>query len=338
MGTYVLLTGSITAGVVGICLQPVVVRLLTRAEILDIPNERSSHSVPTPRGGGIAIVTAAAAALLLDESTRLFAVPLLLFAAIGLLEDLRGASIPVRLLLQCAAGGIAATTLSSWPLAVVLITVWLVGYANVFNFMDGLNGMSAGHAILAGGAYAVAGRVEDVPVLTAAGVVTAVAAGTFLPWNAGRARVFAGDVGAYGLGALLASVAAYAAMSGVPVEAVLAPLALYLTDTGCTLARRVYRAERWYQAHRTHAFQRLTDVGWSHQAVTATTVTVSAVLSAAGLAAERMDVPARLMMDVAAALLLTGYMALPGLLARRRGYRGRPPRVTATTTATTTNL
>ncbi|MDI6101299.1 hypothetical protein QLQ12_22035 [Actinoplanes sp. NEAU-A12] len=329
---HVLLTGSIIAGVIGVCLQPVVVRVLVRRSILDIPNERSSHTVPTPRGGGIAIVMALVAALSIDETTRVFVVPLLLFGGIGLLEDLRGASIPVRLSLQCGAGVVAAAALTvpghlgpAWTVVFPLATLWLVGYANVFNFMDGLNGMSAANAILSGGVYATAGWIHGVPVLTLVGVVTVVAAATFLPWNAGQAKVFPGDVGAYGLGALLAAVAVYALMAGLALEAVLAPLALYLTDTGCTLVRRVYRSERWYAPHRSHAFQRLTDVGWSHQAVTATTVAVGAVLSAAGLVAEGLPVTARLATDAAGVLLLIAYMALPTLLARRRAACRRLP-------------
>jgi UDP-GlcNAc:undecaprenyl-phosphate GlcNAc-1-phosphate transferase len=296
-------------------------------------------------------------ALLLGPATRIFVVPLLLFAAIGLLEDLRGASIRTRLLLQLGAGAGAAALLASpgstgavWPATFLAVTLWLLGYANVFNFMDGLNGMSAGHAILGGGVYAVIGRAEHLPALTVAGVVTAVAAATFLPWNAGRAKVFPGDVGAYGLGALLAASAAYALMAGAAPEAAVAPLALYLADTGCTLARRVYRAERWYEPHRSHAFQQLTDVGWSHQAVTVTTVAVSAVVSAGGLAAGQLTVPARLTLDVLGILLLIGYLVLPRLLARRAprltvhgaaGDRDDPARRPApqpTTTATTTNL
>jgi UDP-N-acetylmuramyl pentapeptide phosphotransferase/UDP-N-acetylglucosamine-1-phosphate transferase len=326
MGICTLLTGAITAGVIGACLQPVVVRLLIRGSVLDIPNARSSHTVPTPRGGGIAIVVAIACALMLDGTTRTFVVPLLLFAGVGLLEDLRGASIAVRLSLQCGAGAVAAAVmvLHPSPAWFLLVVFWLVGYANVFNFMDGLNGMSAGHAILAGGIYATVGWIDGVPVLTTIGAVTAVAAATFLPWNAGRARVFPGDVGAYGLGALLAATAAYALTAGVAVEAVVAPLALYLTDAGSTLARRILRAERWYEPHRSHAFQRLTDVGWSHQAVTAVTVGVGALVSAAGLAAERVASPVRLALDGGGILLLTAYMALPGVLARRRAVISLP--------------
>jgi UDP-GlcNAc:undecaprenyl-phosphate GlcNAc-1-phosphate transferase len=320
-----LLTGSIVAGVVGVCLQPVVVRLLIRGSVLDIPNERSSHTVPTPRGGGIAIVAAVACALMLDGATRPFVVPLLLFAGIGLLEDLRGASIAVRLSLQCGAGAAAAAVMALHPHPVVflLVVLWLVGYANVFNFMDGLNGMSAGHAIVAGAVYALAGWLEQVPALTLAGVGTAIAAATFLPWNAGYAKVFPGDVGAYGLGALLAAVAAYAIRSGVPIEVAIAPLALYLTDAGCTLIKRFCRGEQWYRPHRTHAFQRLTDLGWSHQAVTATTAAISAVISVAGLGAAEASLAVRIAVDGAAVSLLIAYMALPGLLVRRRAAGSR---------------
>jgi UDP-N-acetylmuramyl pentapeptide phosphotransferase/UDP-N-acetylglucosamine-1-phosphate transferase len=319
-----------TALGVGLLLQPLVLRLMTAAAVIDVPCARSSHAIATPRGGGVAVGAAAAAGLLLFPPTRMFAVPLLLFAAIGLLEDVRGAAVSTRLTLLSGAAVITALVLAPWPpttpvafVLVLALACWLTAYPNAFNFMDGVNGMSAVHAALAGGFYVLIGVRYDAAPLTVAGAVTAAAAVTFLPWNANRARIFLGDVGSYGLGGLLASLAAYGVLRGVPVEAVLAPLALYLADTGWTLLRRWHRGEPWHQPHRTHTYQRLTDVGWSHPRVSLVTAAVSATVCACAWIAATGGPPARTAINAVAAALLVGYLAAPYALGRRPGRRGR---------------
>ena len=148
--------------------------------------------------------------------------------------------------------------------------------------MDGVNGISGAHALIAGVAYACYAEWGGHPFLLAASLAVAVSALLFLPWNAGRARVFLGDAGSYSLGAALAVLAADAVLRGVPVEAVLGPLALYLADTAWTLQRRIRAGERWLQAHRTHVYQRWCDAGWSHQEVTLLTGAVTILLTLLG--------------------------------------------------------
>ena len=190
---------------------------------------------------------------------------------------------------------------------------------NVFNFMDGVNGISAAHALIGGVAYACLGRGVRTGFLVTAGAAVAASALAFLPWNAVRARVFLGDVGSYGLGAALAVLAARAVMRGIPPEAVLGPLALYLADTAWTLQRRIRARERWFEPHRTHVYQQWCDVGWSHQRVT--------VMSAAG---NGPALPARGGESQPATLacaspptwpaigVLVAYLRSPALLARAR--------------------
>ncbi|WP_157408340.1 glycosyl transferase [Actinoplanes sp. N902-109] len=290
----------LVALVVGLAVQPVLVRALTAAAVLDVPCARSSHTTPVPRGGGVAVVLAAAAGFVLLPSARMLLVPVLAFAAIGLAEDVRGVAVPVRLALHLLAGTISAVTLLPLPLAGVLaVALWLTAYANAFNFMDGINGISAAQAVVAGLVFALAGLP--------AGLVLAAAAATFLPWNAGRARIFLGDAGSYGLGALIAALAVLGLRQGLPVAVVLAPLAVTLADTGCTLARRILRGEPWYRPHRSHTYQRLTDAGWTHQQVTLLTVAISAGLSAAAAVDTRLAV-------AVAVLLLGGYFTLPAMV------------------------
>ncbi|WP_210824523.1 hypothetical protein [Micromonospora sp. C95] len=272
----------------------------------------------------MAVVLAATAALLLDDRTRILALPLLLFAAIGLVEDLRGVAVRVRLVLQLLAGLLTGLVLldddqplTARAVALLVVAVWLTAYSNAFNFMDGVNGISATQAILAGWVYVALGLMWDLPVLTSGGAIVAAAATTFLPWNAGRAKIFLGDVGAYSLGGILGTFAVYGLLSGVPAEAALAPLALYLADTGWTLARRIRRGEPWYRAHRSHVYQRLTDVGWSHQRVTTATAFVGAAAASCFVAAAVGGSLVRVALDVVGLAILAGYLSTPSRLTSR---------------------
>lgn len=320
---------ALIALAIGLPLQPLVLWAMTAGAVIDAPTARSSHTTATPRGGGLASVVAAAATLLLYRSAWLVVVPLLLYAAIGLAEDVRGVPVPARLASQLTAGVVSAVVLLPQahlgPLAITVIALWLTGFANAFNFMDGVNGLATVHAVLAGLVFAVLGLRYDVATLVVAGAVVAAAAATFLPWNAGRARIFLGDVGSYGLGAVLGALAAYALVRGVPIEAAVAPLALHLADTGWTLARRAWRGEAWYRPHRSHAYQRLTDVGWSHQRVTAVTATISGGLCVLALAVPRGEPLLRTAFAGVAIAILAGYLAAPSWLAARQSGRPRTP-------------
>jgi UDP-N-acetylmuramyl pentapeptide phosphotransferase/UDP-N-acetylglucosamine-1-phosphate transferase len=207
--------------------------------------------------------------------------------------------------------------------ALVLGTaVWLMGFVNAFNFMDGVNGISGAHAVIAGVAYACFGQWRQDPFLVAMGLAVAVGALAFLPWNAVRARVFLGDVGSYALGAALAVLAVTAVVQGVPPEAALGPLALYLADTAWTLQRRVRTGERWTEAHRTHTYQRWCDVGWSHPEVTLVTAGTTILVSLLGAASLTGNLSVRLVCDLVGLAVLAGYLASPALF----GHPGLPSR------------
>jgi UDP-GlcNAc:undecaprenyl-phosphate GlcNAc-1-phosphate transferase len=313
---------ALAAGAVS---QPAVVVLMTRCQLMDTPNERSSHTVPTPRGGGLAVVVAAIAGLLmLPYPTWAVLLPLTGYAALGLAEDVRGVPVKVRLVAQLliglATGAVliahASVAVTVAIAAAALLSVWIAGYVNAFNFMDGVNGIAALHAVVGGLAFTAVGIMRDLPVLIGAGATVAAAALTFLPWNAGRARIFLGDVGSYGLGGALGSLAAYAVLHGVPVEAALFPLALYLADAGWTLLRRIRAGESWHRPHRWHIYQRLTDAGFSHSQVAFGTAAVAAALSACGLLSLDGGGLVRLSADLLGALALILYISVPRPLAR----------------------
>jgi UDP-N-acetylmuramyl pentapeptide phosphotransferase/UDP-N-acetylglucosamine-1-phosphate transferase len=131
-----------------------------------------------------------------------------------------------------------------------------------------------------------------------------------------RARVFLGDVGSYGLGAALAVLAAAVVIDGVPVEAAAAPLALYVADTGWTLQRRFRAGESWLEPHRTHAYQRLCDLGWSHQRVTVVTAACTVVLCLLGAASLAGHLDLRIASDSVGVVLLVLYLRSPVIFGR----------------------
>jgi UDP-N-acetylmuramyl pentapeptide phosphotransferase/UDP-N-acetylglucosamine-1-phosphate transferase len=320
----------VCCGIVVIVAEPLTIPLLRRLAAVDTPGARSSHSVPTPRGGGLPIVVGLLVAVSLVRGAA--SVPLGaavgFFGALGFVDDLRGLTAVRRLLLQVAGGaGIAALLITplhlpaaALPALTLLTAAWVIGFVNAFNFMDGVNGISAAHALIAGVAYACFGQARQDSFLLAMGLAVAVGALAFLPWNAFRARVFLGDVGSYALGAALAVLAVTALIHGLPPEAAVGPLALYLADTAWTLQRRVRAGERWTQAHRTHTYQRWCDVGWTHQEVTLLTAATTILVTLLGAMSLTGNLALRAGGDLAGLALLAVYLASPALF----GHPGLP--------------
>lgn len=304
--------------------QPGLVWFLRRRAVLDHPNARSSHIVPTPRGGGLAVVLGMLCgfwiALADGVDVTYLVVAVLLFGLIGAAEDFHGLEALHRLALQLVAGVVAGfvvapvTEQPAWWL-VPCFAVWLAGYANAFNFMDGINGISGLNALVAGLFIAWIGQWQDDALLQGGGAVVAAAALGFLPWNAFKAIVFLGDSGSYALGAVIAALTGYALLTEVPVEAAVGPMAVYLADTTWTLARRVRAGQVWHEAHRSHVYQQLVDSGWSHRQVAAALGVLSAAVATCGLVSLGDSGLARVAADLVSLLLLCGYLAYPRLLA-----------------------
>jgi len=319
---------AVTAcGAVVATAEAVMIPLLRRAAIIDIPGPRSSHTVPTPRGGGIPIAAGllVAAGVIGGAIAALFAFAVAAFGLLGFTEDMRGLATGRRLLIQAVGSTMVAVVLVSGragPVAVLVLLVvacaaWITGFVNAFNFMDGVNGISGAHALIAGVVYACLGWWQSDGFLVPAGAAVAASALAFLPWNAGRARVFLGDAGSYALGAALAMLAAYAVLQGIPVEAAAGPLVLYIADTAWTLQRRIRARERWLEPHRTHVYQQWCDVGWSHQRVTVVAGGTTILLSLLGAASLSGNPVLRAAADLAGAAVVLAYLRSPALLARR---------------------
>jgi len=275
-----------------------VLRLLRAWQVLDHPNARSSHVQPTPRGGGLGILLVIEAGLLSlalaggGGPAWVLAAGAAALGGISFYDDRHPLSWRVRFGTQAlAAAAVAAVLLPGAGLPILVVgpavlfgMLLLAGYANAFNFMDGINGLAAGQAAVSGLGLAwlatVAGAAPTHPAVSAALVVAGAAAG-FLPHNFPRARMFMGDVGSVPLGFLLMGLTLWLAHDlgwrWLPVLG--AVHAGFILDTGVTLVRRALRREVLHQAHREHFYQRLVRAGWSH--VQATTFELS--LTATGV-------------------------------------------------------
>lgn len=239
-------------------------RYALQCELLDHPGERRSHQVATPRGGGIAIVAAlivAVAAVAVREPSQRgllggFGAGLLLVSGIGLLDDHRPLSARLRLAVHGLAGSIFAISVyvssdNLW-IAVLALALTMI-LTNVWNFMDGINGLAATQALLVavvmvwllgGGAWGL------VAVALAASCVG------FLPFNFPTARIFLGDVGSGAIGFAIAGLAIVALVSrGAVAVWLLLPLSAFLLDATLTLMMRLLQGERWWTAHTRHAYQ-----------------------------------------------------------------------------------
>lgn len=314
-----------------LCLAPAVLRALRWRQILDNPNERSSHEQPTIRGGGLAPAAGTAVALLLCTSVGGTAragvlVVAVVMGLVGLVDDLWGLGALPRLAAQILVASaslpwLADSLRSGWQWRVafgVAVVLWLIGYVNTFNFMDGINGISAAQVVVAGVTWWLIGRHELVPSLAAGGPIVAAGALGFAPFNVVRPRMFLGDVGSYFLGGWLAALAVVGLRSGLPPEAVLAPLAVYCADVLTTLGRRVLRHEKWYRAHREHAYQRLVRGGWSHVQSTMFAGGAMALCAALGALSLTGSSLARFAGDLLICGVIGAYLASPTLVSHRR--------------------
>jgi UDP-GlcNAc:undecaprenyl-phosphate GlcNAc-1-phosphate transferase len=319
------LTLALTIG-----LTPLAIVLLRRIEAYDVPSERSSHVDRTLRGGGVAVAIAAVAGLVIGNSgdadsltTMLVAVSIL--AVVGLIDDLRTLEVFPRLGAQLIGAALCLPWFLNnvslpWGLRMVLAVgavVWMMGYVNAFNFMDGINGISGLSALVSGSTFVAVGLIEDLPLVNLAGGVLAAAGLGFLPYNFPRARVFLGDVGSYFLGGWTAFVVLMMLVSDVPAEAALGPLVIYLADTTFTLGSRIARRERWWESHHEHVYQRLIERGWGHVRTASLVTAASATCAALGLVSLGPSLLARSAADASMGAVAVGYLALPALLARR---------------------
>ena len=244
--------------------------LLRRRHVLpmDHPNARSLHETPTPRVGGLGIMAGVAVASLWLADAALLPVILGAFALAGvsLIDDVRGLPVRVRFLAHfvAASGCLFALGLSGWALlAGTLAVVWMT---NLYNFMDGSDGLAGGMAAIGFGTLALAAWLGDAPGLAAFCAVIAASALAFLRFNFPPARVFMGDAGSIPLGFLAATLGILGAWQNVwPWLFPLLVFSPFIVDASVTLARRALRGEKIWQAHRSHYYQRVVLLGATHR-------------------------------------------------------------------------
>lgn len=235
----------------------------------DLPNERSLHRAPIPRLGGLGVVLAVVVAAWC-AGPEFHALAWLAggLALVSLLDDLRGLPAWLRLLVHL--GAVAAWVLTVLPaptfvlgLALVLLLAWGI---NLYNFMDGANGLAGGMALIGFGSLAAAAGLGGDPRLALFCLVVAAAALGFLVFNFDPARIFLGDCGSIPLGFLAGALGLWGWARGA--WDALVPLLVFLpfiADATLTLARRALRGEKVWHAHREHYYQRLVRMGWSHR-------------------------------------------------------------------------
>jgi UDP-N-acetylmuramyl pentapeptide phosphotransferase/UDP-N-acetylglucosamine-1-phosphate transferase len=272
--------------------------------LVDIPNERSSHRKPTPRGGGLSFVIITPlmtiiAIFLLDAIVTpgiwALLVSCLLIAAVSLADDrwrlpvlVRfGAHVVGALILIVGAGWIrevalpGGAILSLGACGLPLTFIWIVGLTNAYNFMDGIDGLAAGQAVIAAATLCWLAHLQGQGFVALAMAIMAGSVLGFLPHNWPPAKIFMGDVGSAFLGFTFAGWAVLTSRIGtkpLPFLAWLVVMLPFIFDTITTLISRIVRRQRWYEAHREHFYQRLIRRGWSHLAVTSLYLGVSVFL------------------------------------------------------------
>ncbi len=250
---------------------------------LDLPNERSSHAQPTPTGGGFALISALLLGLLVsawlygawDASFLTLAVAALILMVVGVIDDLQGLSVQLRMVLYSVVCLLAATALLhavdaenflSGGALVLLAALGLLWTLNLYNFMDGIDGIAALQTVLVcSGAALLSWATGHGAHYALFCLLLAAAHGGFLVWNYPPARLFMGDAGSVPTGFLLAALALVGALQGLlnPLSWFVL-LAVFITDSTWTLLWRMGSGQAFAQPHRLHAYQRLSRHWGSH--------------------------------------------------------------------------
>lgn len=272
-------------------------RYLDRWQALDVPNERSMHTRPVTRGGGLVIVLLTLSGLLTLSllwpvlslrAALIYSLGALLIAIVSWIDDLRPLSNRLRFGVHLLSALIAVVGLGYWSrlsvplvgeiglgwLGLPLTMLWIVGLTNAYNFMDGIDGIAGSQAVVAGVAWWLLGVTSAQPLVALLGLLLAASSLGFLGHNWSPARVFMGDVGSAFLGysfavlpvlaATLPTDSAYPARLPLVGALVLWP---FVFDTALTIVRRWRNGENIFAAHRSHLYQRLIMAGYKHPTV-----------------------------------------------------------------------
>lgn len=288
-------------------------RLLVRGGFLDMPGERSSHVLPTPKGGGAGIVLAFASVAIAWDAPLYIWLPPCALAGLSFANDLRCIAPGPRLAAQFLAG--AAALGGAWWSGDVLCSgtllvpalLFMVGTANCFNFMDGINGIAGVSGVIALASLAAHGALDGSPLLLPASAVIGGLLG-FLPYNMPRARLFMGDAGSVFLGFLFALCVCISARSWTEFFVLASFLYPFYADEAVTMAERLWRGESLMKPHRRHLYQFLAnELGYAHWKVSVGYGLVQLAVVQFAAAAGKQGLVGVLALDLA---LLAGWAAV----------------------------
>ncbi len=322
--------------------------LMLRVRILDVPNRRSSHDHPVPNSGGLAIALSAlvgfAVVYALSDDARIaeqhmvgFALGTLAIVVVSLFDDLGHVhTFRLKLGIQIAAVAvllafgivmqrlslpfIGAFDLGWWGYLLTLL--WVVGMTNIFNFMDGLNGLAGGTGVIVAAFFGIVTYTQGSLFIYILCYVLLASALGFVVFNFPRARIFMGDVGSQFLGFVFAAMAVIAAEYDASRTSMLVmPLLFFnfLFDTGFTFCRRLLAGENVTQAHRAHLYQLFNRLGYTHTAVTLFHFAVAIAQGLGALWLVRLDAEHRAYVFLPFLGFQLVYMAIIMRAARRRG-------------------
>jgi Fuc2NAc and GlcNAc transferase len=321
-----ILSAALATFVTTAALTPALAKWARQRNLLDVPNQRSSHVVATPRIGGAAIVIGVLAGIValfvlsdgLQPGILIVLVAATAISAVGLIDDFVQLSALTRLVAQILAAGLVVVAAAgpaplhefsndSW-LGAVASVIWIVAMTNAYNFMDGIDGIAGAAAVVAGVGWLMVGSLVGSADMSTVAILVVAAAAAFLLYNWHPAKVFMGDAGSGFLGFLLAALP-FISSTADPSAAWAGVLLLwpFVFDTGFTLIRRASRGENVLMAHRSHLYQRLVQTGRSHRHVSLLYAGLSllGVIGAISLLSGRRDLllGACLLIVIAAALL-----------------------------------
>lgn len=277
-----------------------------RWAILDVPKERSSHAAPTPRLGGVPMVASAAFSfsiwviLVTGDSGSFRGIAGTAFFAcgiciLGIFDDIHDLSPLFQILVQFALCLFCLwlfrpvppdlfTVGGAWIRWVLIgaASIWCVWMLNLYNFMDGIDGLAGGQAAMASLFFFLLFAWKGETGWAVANLMIFASTLGFLVFNWPPAKIFMGNSGSTFLGAFYGMQSLYApGATGVPFIVLVLPFSNFIFDTTFTLLRRMLLGEKWYQAHRTHVYQRMTNLGMSHRKITIMELTAAAASSLA---------------------------------------------------------
>jgi len=323
-----MLPAIIVTFIVAALLAWLLTRVRGRWRVLDIPNERSLHTHPTPRTGGLAILAGVGAGMftawhqgyaIADTPTT---IAVLALALVALVDDRHNLRAGHRLLVQAAVVAVLLYLNRQPDMPVMLLPfalLFLVWMINLYNFMDGMDGFAAGMAGIGFGTYALlAWQAGHMELALGCAVIAAAAAG-FLLLNFPPARLFMGDSGSTVLGLLAGIVILQAHVDGIlPLWLGILIFSPFIVDASITLTARVLRGENFWKPHKNHYYQRVVQLGWGHRRTTLAEYGLMMACSGTAIAAAGMTIHAQGFIIAAWSVLYAVLMRLIRSAERRK--------------------